>query len=86
MAADRPMLAKHVNATGHVMNALEKEPGAAVLFAVNKEFGKSVDCWFGCTFFLDFGTIGQDNSSRIASPKSISSTPEAQHPLRHGPA
>ena len=43
MAADSPMLAKHVNATGHVMNALEKEPGAAVLFAVNKEFGKSVD-------------------------------------------
>ena len=25
------------------MNALEKELGAAVLFAINKEFGKSVD-------------------------------------------
>ena len=25
------------------MNALEKETGTAVLFAVNKEFGKSVD-------------------------------------------
>ena len=43
MAADRLRLAKHVDAKGHVMNGEKREPGAAVLFAIRKEFGKSVD-------------------------------------------
>jgi hypothetical protein len=37
MAADRPRLAKHVDAKGHVMNG-EKEPGAAALLAISQEF------------------------------------------------
>src|SRR5689334_3047933 len=37
MAADRLMLATHVDANGHVTKG-EQEPGAAVLLAISQEF------------------------------------------------
>ena len=61
------MLTKHVNATGHVMNGLEKEPGAAVLFAVNKEFGKPVDWLLTGKAFVEPKKVRQSDGNLLWS-------------------
>ena len=60
------------------MNGLEKEPGAAVLFAVNKEFGKSVDWLLTGKAFVESKKVRQGDGNLLLSTLETSVNAPAQ--------